>query len=198
MKPDFDRCEKVATRLLLKQDIESLYVDVLKLKFEKSIFFNTIQNYCAITGARVLDLPGGIKALSDGCTLKKQGTFLVLCNQDALSNRERLNWTLAHEVGHIYLGHETDGETEEIEAHWFAAQLLMQENVLRDMAHINNGLDVWEVSEYFRVSFTAAQKRIHSLTKKCMWFSGEEEIRLLERYRPFEYAALRLSFAKSV
>lgn len=55
-----------------------------------------------------------------------------------------------------------------------------------------------EVSEYFRVSFTAAQKRIHSLTKKCMWFSGEEEIRLLERYRPFEYAALRLSFAKSV
>ena len=44
MKPDFDRCEKVATRLLLKQDIESLYVDVLKLKFEKSIFFDTIQN----------------------------------------------------------------------------------------------------------------------------------------------------------
>lgn len=75
MKPDFDRCEKVATRLLLKQDIESLYVDVLKLKFEKSIFFDTIQNYCAITGARVLDLPGGIKALSDGCTLKNKVLF---------------------------------------------------------------------------------------------------------------------------
>lgn len=196
MKPDFDKCEKAATKLLLTQSPSSLPVDVRSLKYNRPILFDTVQNYSIITQSPVLFLPGN-SILKDGCMIKARGAHLILYNKSAEKCPERLNWTLAHEVGHAYLGHTKDGPTEEIEANWFAAQLLMHENILRDMAHLNHGLSAQEIADLFKVSITAAEKRISSLNRKTIWFSGEDEKRLIEKYRPLEYKALRLPYAQS-
>lgn len=190
MKPDFDKCEKLATQLLLQQTPSSLYIDVRKLKYDIPICFDTFQHYSTITGAPILSLKGAEEMLKDGCTIKTHGINIILYNQSAEWFPERLNWTLAHEVGHIYSNHEEDGCKEEIEANWFAAQLLMHENILRDLADLNKGLCVREIERVFKVSATAAQNRLKSLSKKVCWFYGEEEQELLRRYRPLEYKAL--------
>ena len=196
MKPDFDKCEKAATQLLLNQVPRSLSVDVRHLQYDRTILFDTIQNYTIITKSPILFLPGST-ILKDGCMLKSHGVHVVLYNKATEDYPERLNWTLAHEVGHIYLGHTKDGHTEEIEANWFAAQLLMHENILRDMASLNHGLSTQEVADFFKVSITAAGKRINSLNRKTIWFCGQSEKRLIEKYRPLEYQALNLIRARS-
>lgn len=191
MKPDFDRCEKLATQLLLQQQTpSSLYVDVRKLKYAIPIYFDTFQHYCAITGTPILSLKGANEMLKDGCTIKKHGVNIVLYNQSAEWRPDRLNWTLAHEVGHIYSNHKEDGPKEEIEANWFAAQLLMHENILRDLARLNKGLCAREIEKFFKVSITAAQKRVKSLNKKACWFCGKDEQELIRKYRPIEYKVL--------
>lgn len=84
-------------------------------------------------------------------------------------------WTLAHEIGHIILHGdfilnsnfdecEIDGTTKtvlEVEAHWFAARLLMPDYVFQDY---------WDLvperlAEKCFVNLTPAQKRISSLSQ---------------------------------
>ena len=70
MKPDFDRCEKLATQLLLQQQTpSSLYVDVRKLRYDIPIYFDTFQHYCAVTGTPILSLEGANEMLKDGYEL---------------------------------------------------------------------------------------------------------------------------------
>lgn len=90
--------------------------------------------------------------------------YLVLHNEKEQSF-ERLNWTRAHEIGHIYCGHKKNGKIEEIEAHFFAAQFLMPEYTILKM--YKYGIVTPEtLYSVFNVSFTAAEKRLCTLSKK--------------------------------
>lgn len=191
MKPDFDKCEKEATRLLLRQDIRTLYIEPRKLIYDKQIVFDTIQNYCKITGENIFELPGGYSALSDGCVLEIRGVYIILYNEEATAHIERLNWTLAHEIGHIYLGHKSDGATEEIEAHWFAAQLLMPEPIIYSIRPRVDHLNSNDLQGYFHVSYEAAQKRVSSLNRKWAHLNGSEEKLLVQKFEPCVQLAIQ-------
>lgn len=128
MKPNFDRAENIARELRLSQKSDSLSLDIRKMNFDKSIIIDTFQNYSKVTNTPLLSLT--IKGkLKDGYTIIKNNIYIILYNEREIYS-ERLNWTLAHEVGHIYLEHKKDGKTEEIEANWFAAELLAPEIII--------------------------------------------------------------------
>ena len=76
---------------------------------------DSIQHFSHLTGAPVYQFTGRKGLLKDGCTIVYQGIYLVLYNVSEI-NQQRLNWTLAHEIGHIYLEHQTDGALQEVEA----------------------------------------------------------------------------------
>ena len=78
----------------------------------------------------------------------------------------RKSWTIAHEIGHILLEHVDDGRVSEIEANFFAAELLMPEEVLSALSvKIWDGaFPVSEIVRYFAVSQTAALRRARSLS----------------------------------
>lgn len=182
-KPDFDKCEKYATRLLNQQNIKSLKIDVMTLKYDKTIIFDTMQNY-----ERLSNQPIPIKyrdgVLQDGCTIKvKNNLFLILYNE-RVTNPLRLNWTLAHEVGHIYLGHDVNDSIHEVEAHCFAAQLLMPEIVIRELAAECPDISALDIYFLFNVSTDAAQKRIETLHKKQYYFCDYENRQLLNKCLP--------------
>lgn len=185
-KPDFDRSEREATRLLLYQNnINSLSVDVQSLRYDKRIIFDSIQNYCAIVNEDISKFD--IKdILQDGCTLIADDVYIVLYNDDvSLLSPERLNWTLAHEVGHIYLGHTQNGRKEEIEAHWFAAQLLMPEYVIRHMKQRFGFINIEDLIACFNVSIDAAINRLRSIARKRTRELLPDEEKVLARYMPF-------------
>ncbi len=192
MRPNFDKCEKTATKLLLRQNIGNLFIDVRKLRFDKKILFDTFQNYCRLTKTPLSRFINN-EVLIDGLTIVVDNMYVVLFRDDM--NYERLNWTLAHEIGHIYLNHKQGNKKEEIEAHYFAAQLLMPEIVLLDLAQKQDGITADEISEYFHVSHTAACKRIKTITNKYKHCMDLEEQSLLKKFQAVPPLPYSVQFA---
>lgn len=93
-----------------------------------------------------------------------------------------VKYSILHEFGHDQNGHDlgtTDPDTYhryEIETNFFAAQLLMPEQVLRELVSRGVKIDTRFLMQHFAVSETAAQKRIDTLAKtNTEWRSRAEK-----------------------
>lgn len=189
-KPDFGACTRKAYELLLFQEKIQFPVFVEKLSFGRKILFDTMEHYCQITGLPLSEMTGRGK-MQDGYTLKLPSLALILYSGGE-ENRCRRNWTLAHEVGHICLGHESDGEREEIEAHWFASELLMPRVLMEELWKEKECLSTKMVAEVFGVSFSAAEKRLQLWERRSRKSQRKElspaelqlEKKVLDVYRP--------------
>lgn len=185
MKPNFDKAEKTARLLRLSQPNSNLSLDIVKMKFDLPIIIDTFQNYSQITQTPISSLiPSPI--LKDGYLIKAAPYFIILYDADMPYGKKHTNWTLAHEIGHIYLGHEQDDVTAEVEAHWFAAELLAPEIIIREIARKRNEtgrkVDVYDIEDFFEISMEASCKRVDSLNRKCAWLTYLEE-ETIDKYR---------------
>lgn len=184
-KPDFSRCTAKATELLYDQDLSNRVLNIRNLRYDRKIIFDSIRAYCQYTQTPINIFStenNGI--LKDGCTIydRNTGCYVVLYNDEIL-HPAHWNWTLAHEVGHIYLGHDKDEDIEEIEAHFFASQLFMPEYTLFMMAENYGAVDAHALTEIFGVSYEAATKRINTMRKKFCVSATEKDIEIWENQR---------------
>lgn len=179
-KPDFEKAQNLATELLLKQSNNSLMIDVRKFKFDIPIVIDTMQHYCYVTHSSfnnyVCDEYSGSYVLK-----LKNGLHLILYD-DSNNCLERKHWGIAHEVGHIYLGHENDSRKEEIEAHFFAAQLLTPEILIRYALKCKGKLTTLDIYNNFNVSYQSAHKRVHTLNNKMVFYNDNDKL-LLKKYK---------------
>lgn len=172
--PDFEKSSKLATQLLYEQNLENRILDIQTCNYPgKTILFESIQNYALLVRRPISDfISEGNKTLKDGCTLVLgNNMYLVLYNAE-INNWEHLNWTLAHEIGHIYLDHTDDGPIEEIEAHFFAAQFFMPEYSLWMASREHGMLTSEDLMEIYGVSELAALKRLGTCRRKAL-FRGD-------------------------
>ncbi|MBQ2661858.1 MAG: ImmA/IrrE family metallo-endopeptidase [Clostridia bacterium] len=93
-----------------------------------------------------------------------------------------VKYSILHELGHSLINHDfsvNDKETYgqyEVETNYFAAQLLMPEQVLREFAKRGARITKEFLMEHFEVSETAAKKRIETLAKTTAeWRSRQEK-----------------------
>ena len=163
MKPNFDRAQDTATALLVQQELHSLHIDVRDFCLPSNIVIDSIQNFCKCTGRPLSDF--NTQNLDGACTIKCDGKNIILYD-DNISYEPRKHWGIAHELGHVYLGHTDDNRNSEIEAHFFAAQVVTPEIVLISMAKRQGHLFGYELPEYFNISWEAAEKRISCLNRK--------------------------------
>ena len=161
--PRFKECNDRATLLLSKQKLTCLGISIRGFNYDRTILFDSVQNYAKITGSSVDQIRTTL--LRDGCVIMRKGYYVVLYEESAYGHWERFNWTLAHEVGHIYMNHTKHGSTEEVEAHFFASQLFMPEYAIRRMLYKYKRVDYNDLSQIFWVSPEAAKKRILTLRK---------------------------------
>lgn len=176
IKPNFERCTVEATRLLYEQDVSNRILNIRNLIYDKNIVFDTIQNYCFLTHTPLFYfLSEDKQMLHDGCTIydPESNYYIVLYNANIMCF-EHLNWTLAHEIGHIYLGHEKDDDLEEIEAHYFAAQLLMPDYTLYMTYKEYGKISSEDITEIFGVSPEAARKRIKTMKKRTFFCASQK------------------------
>ena len=180
------RAHTLARELLLMQKPARLPIRVERLRFDKSLIIDSLENYCALTGDTLRGLCADSRAaLQDGCTLiRRRGTqniYIVLYNQSARSIRRR-NFTLAHEVGHIYLGHEQDGPAWERQANAFASELLMPRILAAQYLKTPGGcLDpAVSLAQAFDVSLSMARLRMSGLAQ--VDYTAQEK-KLLARYK---------------
>lgn len=181
-KPNFSRCEKLATELLARQTLNSSRINIQLLKYDKTIIFDSIQNYCKLTNANLSRFTAEDQLLHEGCFVKHNDIYIVLYNSKVQS-LEHLNWTLAHEIGHISLEHKKDSEIEEIEAHFFAAQLLMPQYTIYKMDKFSS-VTTEDIAMIFNVSYHAAWKRLKTLKKKYAITCTKSDRLIYEMMRP--------------
>jgi len=177
-----------ARELLLQQDITSFTLDIPRMRFKETIIFDTFQNYVKLTGLSA----STFNQLKDGCTILKNDTHIILTHKQIpiklhrsspLKQNRRINWTLAHEVGHIILGHTKDGEEEERAANSFASELLMPELVILELQRkLNRSLTPTQISKLFSVSESAAITRVKQIEKK-EFFSAVLKKEIMEKYK---------------
>ena len=96
----------------------------------------------------------------------------------------RINFTLAHEIGHILLGHDNDSPENELAANRFAAELLMPEPIVAELSRRlwNNKLPPYRIAYFFGTSVDASTRRAREISGKAN-LDGYLYYELIEKYR---------------
>lgn len=116
---------------------------------------------------------------SDSAILARQnGKNIIFYNQDEYDAREPFN--MLHECGHFLKRHKTNLKKDdplygiqEVEANYFAAQMLMPLPVLKEIQRRGYRIDVSYLMKHFGVSEPAAKRRIKTLNQG--FYQTEEE-----------------------
>lgn len=134
----------------------------LEVPIDFSKFDNILSDLTIKYNCKDLDVDGRISK-------DENGNYVVQLKNDGQSLRDR--FTLAHELGHLFLGHVDQYETlyrrgaNELEyaANEFAADLLMPKDVFNTMVdkytNSDNICDITKVSNQFEVSESAVLTR---------------------------------------
>lgn len=131
--------------------------------------------YCGIQ-LQIQDF-GSESAILQDLIIGKNKFSIIFYNQNHLNTRIR--FSIAHELGHHILCHDKNNHEGygkmEIETNFFAAQLLMPEQIIWEL--IRRGITINEnkLVELFNVSKEAAKKRIETLRKRDQRFMTLEE-----------------------
>lgn len=151
-----EKIEALAISLLLKQRLygsTALYfLDLRHIVTDGKALIGSISEYEKSTGTTLPFRP-------EGFTLASGDTSLIFYD-DKITSKERRNWTIAHELGHIYLSHSSDGKKEQNEANRFAAALLMPAEIIAFLdCSLGREISPTEMTKYFSASLTACKKR---------------------------------------
>ncbi len=170
--------EEKALSLLLSQRISGefalSFLDLRKLSTGGEIMIDAFSSYEKRTGCR---LPTD----AEGITLKLPSMNIILYD-DGVNNVGRRNWTIAHELGHILLGHSDVSKMNEREADAFAAELLMPEAVIRFLdEREEKPISPETMTNYFSASLTACKRRRLNLPTIANYRPSEKEIELIKR-----------------
>lgn len=159
-----------ARKFLKSLDVSEIPVNPFKIVKEN---YNWQLKKCYINRLALFrnieEVPHFDELNTDGMVeITKENKYIIYLDKDCLSDNEyRVNFTLAHEIGHIVLNHlvdfdvcsANDAEIDILdkEANAFAGELLMPINAVKT-CHLKS---LEEFASYFCVTKTAMQTRLH-------------------------------------
>lgn len=144
----------------------------------------TASQFCSVMGLNYYEMIHG--DLADGMTIhdRKRDMYTVVYNETV--DTGRLLFTLAHEVGHIYMEHDDkDVYAEEIEANAFSTQLLLPDysvvRIYSDFGVMSQKI----LSDIFGVSMETAKNRLIQLGRMVRVRVTENDVRIWELRKDF-------------
>ncbi len=175
-KPNFSAVYSKANEILVKSDVIFTFpFSPIELVKEQSAI-----KCCTYKRAQKYGID--ISAFgSESATIFEYGGRQIIFYDDS-KPITHIKYSILHELGHPLNNHDFSVSDKEIygryevETNYFAAQLLMPEQVLREFT--NRGINITKefLMRYFEVSETAAKKRIETLAKTTgEWRSRQEK-----------------------
>ncbi len=162
MKPNYDRAAKMAYKSLLSLHIDSLPIDPLlilqRCKNTAVHTYDEIMPLCQVSDRHYFK--SLIMEDKDAVTIRRMigDRPIYELFYDSHAQRRRMRFTLAHELGHIVLGHHQEQPWEEKEADYFASQLLAPRPVFNALALYGlNTADPEFIAKTFHLSKAAAE-----------------------------------------
>lgn len=183
MRPDYDRAATLAALTLLKLGVDSTPVYPERLIRQcKNTRLMTYAEYCMLPG--VIDrFPDAItyphpEALTHVFEWNGETSWLVYYDPQMLKG-DRWKFSLAHELGHIVMHHTGRSDTEEAEADFFAAHLLLPRAIIAEL--IARDIPLLEINLY----------NLSNASHACLWTMQQSEPAFVA---PEYNAALRQRF----
>lgn len=176
IKPNFSKAYSKANEILVKSHVISTFpFSPLELVKEQSSIkcrtYKKAQKY----GINISAFG------SESATIFEYGGKQIIFYDDS-KLMAHVKFSILHELGHPLNNHDfsvTDEKTYrryEVETNFFAAQLLMPEQVLREFTSRGVRITTDFLIKNFEVSKTAAEKRIETLAKTAIeWRSRQEK-----------------------
>lgn len=121
--------------------------------------------------------------------IKCENKNIIFYNESEL--KARIRFSILHEFGHYKLRHDLDVnnidtyKAYELETNYFAAQLLMPEQLIRELQRRGMKINEKKLIELFGVSEEAAKKRMVTLNKNLMLSKDEKyfDDLIVEKYK---------------
>lgn len=156
MSPDYSRAAIAAYRVLARLEITTPPIRPLgilkRCRNTKVCTYDQAADVLNVEEDTLARMCGEVDAFTVVCGEGKERGYMV-CYR-AGGNPARLNFTLAHELGHIILRHEGKSDVEEKEADCFASHLLCPEPMLEEMREC--GVEI--IAHTFFVTRMAAEQ----------------------------------------
>ncbi len=165
---------QITARLLLIQDSLSGVIDVRDMKLPDQIHIVSFDEYSKLTGASRLGLTQN-GAYDDGYTMITGQHRIVLYNSDYdVLCPQRLRFSLAHEIGHIFLKHTEDDDKSEEEANYFASQIVAHDAIAVSMLTGSWNRDLNFIREQFGLSWDAAGIKLKNINRNKRSYTNAE------------------------
>lgn len=169
LKPDFKKAYATANDILLmSRTIMNLPTDIHgHIKSETDIKLCTYE-----TANRKYGLDVSFFGSEDAVITEKEGKYILFYRKTI--NQHRMRWSIGHESGHYYLGHNLDFKSlseeqyrvQEIEADFFVAQVLMPDQIIWELVKRGETPNREKLIRWFDVSDRAAEKRMETLNRQ--------------------------------
>ncbi len=167
-KPDFEKSYAAANNILVSSDVLTMFPFKTKdiLKMEDNIIC------CSYKKAKKYNVNIEDFGSKSAVLIKQGDNKIIFYNEEELI--ARIRFSILHEYGHYKLQHDLDTKDEEmykkfeVETNYFAAQLLMPEQLIRELQSRGKRITKEFLIELFEVSEMAAQKRINTLNKNLI------------------------------
>lgn len=173
-KPSFKKIVEDTSLLLLSSNVANEFpFSIKKLVKEKT-------NIKCISYSKASDYGTDISQFGsdDAVLFSKNGKEIIFYNDD-ITSAGRKKFSISHELGHKFEKHDPSNQSlydlYEVEANFFAAQLLMPEQVINELARRGKEINVANLVKWFGVSGAAARKRIDTLSKLDFSMRSTEE-----------------------
>ncbi len=161
-KPNFKKALKIANDILISSYvINSFPFSIIKVIKEKTKIACRSYSHAAMFGVDINDF--GSK---DAIYFDYDGLGIIFYNEK-IPWKERQRFSLNHELGHYLMEHDLNNkemyDTYEVEANFFAAQMLMPEQVINELVRRGQIVNEENLVLWFNVSKKAARKRLETL-----------------------------------
>lgn len=163
--PNFWLCKERAAELLLRQkDLETDFNILFMDHGDRTIIIDSIQHYCRVLHINRGKMRVNGRMISGFQIYDREKDIHSIFYNSSGYNLGHLRWIIAHEMGHIYMGHgDVYSDSDEIEANAFARSLLMPEYSVRRIIRDYGIKSAEDIARIFNVSGTAARYRLNNL-----------------------------------
>lgn len=162
---EYNNITEIAYKALLSQNFTTFPLDLTAFSVN-NCYIISFQKYAQLTNISVQELTADF-AFSDGYFIPNiHGKMLILYN--SISSPARLNFTIAHELGHALLKHKGSNIIYESEANFFASELLMPTAIINYLIEAETKINKEFLIDFFGVSSSAAEIKLKYIKKSLI------------------------------
>lgn len=185
--PRYDYARTKAIDILIDYGTNSLPISVKKISnnLPFKILFDTYSHLMRNKGLSYAEVCSAYKS-EEGAAILRDGEYCIIYN-DIDRSSQRIRFTLAHELGHIILGHlefdaclcrlsDHEYDVLEKEANQFASQLLSPEPLIYDILKKSHRINTSQVRSIFDISYQSADCVLKRMNTRGGIFCYRSEI----------------------